>query len=116
MLSRRTRHWIDLVCHVVFLVPFVFLMAWLSWPFFLRSFLSGEGSQNAGGLTLWPAKSLVLAGFLLLCAQAVSEIIKRVAVIRGVIADDIPEHELPPEVEAELEMERPGTDGAPRRD
>ena len=116
MLSRRARHWIDLVCHVFFLVPFVSLMAYLSWPFFLRSFLSGEGSQNAGGLILWPAKSLVLAGFVLLCAQGLSEIVKRIAIIRGVIEDDIPDHELPPEVEAELEMEVPAPHGAPRRD
>ena len=115
-LSRRTRNWIDLFCHLFFLVPFVTLMAWMSWPFFLRSFTSSEVSQNAGGLTLWPAKFLVLAGFVLLCAQAVSEIIKRIAVLRGLMADETPEHELPPAVEAQLEMEPPADDETPRRD
>lgn len=109
-LSKRTRDVIDLVCHLLFLVPFVYLMAYLSWPFFLRSFQSGEGSQNAGGLIVWPAKSLVLAGFLLLAAQAISEIIKRVAVLRGLVEDDTPQHELPPVVEAGLEMEEPKRD------
>ncbi len=109
-LSKRARDWVDLVCHLVFLVPFVTLMAWMSWPFFLRSFLSGEGSQNAGGLTVWPAKLLVLAGFALLAAQAVSEIIKRIAVLRGLIDEQAPAHELPPEIEAELQMEEPRRD------
>ena len=85
-------------------------MAWLSWPFFVRSFVSGEGSQNAGGLILWPAKFLVLAGFVLLCAQAISEIVKRIAVIRGLIEEPAPRHEVPPEVEAELSMEEPRRD------
>lgn len=82
-------------------------MAWLSWPFFLRSFISGEGSQNAGGLILWPAKFLVLAGFALLCAQALSEIVKRVAVIRGLIEEPVPKHPVPPEVETEPPMDEP---------
>ena len=98
-LSKRTRDWIDLIGHVVFLLPFVGLMTYLSWPFFWLSFTSGEGSPNAGGLILWPAKLMVLAGFVLLTAQAFSEIIKRAMVIAGKIDDPTPEHELPPEIE-----------------
>ena len=64
-LRARTRAWIDLICHVLFLAPFVLLMTWLSWPFFMRSLASGESSSNAGGLILWPAKGLVLLGFIL---------------------------------------------------
>lgn len=105
--SRRVRDWVDLFCHVFFLAPFVGLMAWLSWPFFLRSFISGEGSQNAGGLILWPAKFLVLAGFALLCAQALSEIVKRIAVIRGLIEEPVLRHPVPPEVETEPPMDEP---------
>ncbi|MEF2074001.1 TRAP transporter small permease subunit [Consotaella aegiceratis] len=82
-LSRRTRNWIDLVCHILFLMPFAILMAYLSWPFFWRSFYSGERSMNAGGLLLWPAKGLILLGFIVLIAQGVSEIIKRAAVLSG---------------------------------
>ncbi len=94
-LSKRARDWIDLVCHVVFLSPFVAVMAYLSWPFFLNSFRSGEVSANAGGLIIWPAKFLVLAGFVLLAAQAISEIIKRALIIAERIPDDTPQHDLP---------------------
>ncbi|MAQ45159.1 MAG: hypothetical protein CL813_02325 [Confluentimicrobium sp.] len=82
-LRARTRAWIDLICHVLFLAPFVLLMTWLSWPFFMRSLASGESSSNAGGLILWPAKGLVLLGFIVLIVQTVSEIIKRVAHLTG---------------------------------
>ncbi len=98
-LKKRTRDWIDLFGHVFFLSPFVGLMAYLSWPFFLRSLQSGEHSANAGGLILWPAKALVLAGFVTLCAQALSEIIKRVLVLAGAIEEETPEHHLPPIIE-----------------
>ncbi len=104
--SKRTRDWIDLFGHVFFLAPFVFLMAYLSWPFFLRSFLSGEMSTNAGGLIMWPSKGLVFAGFAVLCAQAISEIIKRILVLRGVISDETPVHDLPPAIE---DLEDPET-------
>lgn len=86
--SKRTRDWLDLICHITFLLPFCLLMIWLCWPWFMRSFNSGEYSSSAGGLIIWPAKSLVLAGFILLLAQSISEIIKRYAVIRGLIEDD----------------------------
>ena len=82
-LSPRARVWIDLVCHILFLMPFAILMAWLAWPFFLSSFLSGEQSNNAGGLIRWPAKLWVLIGFVLLVAQGIAEIIKRVAMLSG---------------------------------
>lgn len=82
-LSQRARDWIDLICHICFLMPFVVLMSWLSWPFFLRSYVSGEQSMNAGGLILWPAKILVLLGFVLLVFQGLSEIVKKIAVLRG---------------------------------
>ena len=51
---------------------------------------SGEVSANAGGLIIWPAKALLLAGFVLLVLQGVSEIIKKIAVMRGDMADPTP--------------------------
>jgi TRAP-type mannitol/chloroaromatic compound transport system permease small subunit len=95
LLSARARDWIDLGGHIFLLVPFVFVMAYLSWPFFLTSFRSAEVSGNAGGLILWPAKLLLPAGFVLLAAQAVSEIIKRALIIAGRIPDETPKGELP---------------------
>lgn len=101
-LSKRTRDWIDLFGHVFFLLPFCGIMVWLGWPFMVNSIASGEISVNAGGLVLWPAKTMVFMGFALLTAQAISEIIKRVAVILGLIDDPTAKHELPPIIE-ELE-------------
>jgi TRAP-type mannitol/chloroaromatic compound transport system permease small subunit len=90
-LSKRGRDWIDIFGHLFFLLPFVAVMFYLSLPFFLRSYQSGEVSTNAGGLIIWPAKGLILLGFILLFFQWLSELIKRVAIMRGELAD---EHEL----------------------
>jgi TRAP-type mannitol/chloroaromatic compound transport system permease small subunit len=88
--SRVTQHWIDLFGHVVFLLPFVMLMAWLLWPYTVQAFRNGDISANAGGLIIWPARALIFVGFVLLCFQALSEIIKKVAVIMGLIEDPHP--------------------------
>lgn len=85
--SRRVQHWIDLFGHVFFLMPFICLMLWLLTPYVMLSARSGEVSTNAGGLIIWPAKALLLVGFWLLFAQGVSEIIKKVAIMRGLIKD-----------------------------
>ncbi|MCA3635536.1 MAG: TRAP transporter small permease subunit [Methylobacterium sp.] len=85
--AKRTRDWIDVFGHVFFLIPFCWIMIWHGWPFFLRSFQINEQSMNAGGLTVWPAKILVPLGFALLLLQAFSELIKRVAIIRGDLED-----------------------------
>jgi TRAP-type mannitol/chloroaromatic compound transport system permease small subunit len=104
-LSKRTRDWIDLFGHFLFLLPFCIMMTYLAWPFFWRSFSSGEMSSNAGGLIIWPAKLSILIGFVLLTAQAVSEIIKRIAVLRGIINEEPGhDHSMPPQVEAASEM------------
>ena len=91
-LPAMARHWIDVFGHVVILMPFCLLMTWLGTNFFLRSFASGEISSSAGGLTLWPAKLLIPAGFALLFVQACSELIKRIAVIKGLIPDPHASH------------------------
>lgn len=89
-LSRRVQHYIDLLGHVLFLMPFVLLMIWYLVPYTLLSFRTGEMSSSAGGLPLWPAKMLLLIGFFLLGLQGLSEIIKKVAVIRGDMEDPNP--------------------------
>jgi TRAP-type mannitol/chloroaromatic compound transport system permease small subunit len=85
--SRRTQHWIDLFGHVVFLMPFVLIMCWLLVSYALRAFHSGQISTNAGGLIIWPARALLAAGFILLAFQGLSEIIKKIAVMQGLIED-----------------------------
>lgn len=101
MMSKRKRDWIDLLGHLFFLFPFVTLMVWLCFPYFIQSYRSGEVSSNAGGLAIWPAKGLILVGFVLLWLQWLSELIKRIAIMRGLIPD---EHaEAPQGAEAEAE-------------
>jgi TRAP-type mannitol/chloroaromatic compound transport system permease small subunit len=86
-LSKRTRDWIDVGGHIFFLMPLCLVVMWLGWPFFLRSYALGEVSSSAGGLIVWPAKLLVPLGFTILFAQSISELIKRLAVIQGLIED-----------------------------
>ena len=90
MFSRRAQHRIDLFGHVFFLMPFVLLMIYYFVPYFLLSYRTGEVSTNAGGLILWPAKSLLLIGFSLLGLQGVSEIIKKLAIMNGYMDDPTP--------------------------
>jgi TRAP-type mannitol/chloroaromatic compound transport system permease small subunit len=84
-LSDRGRLWVDLFGFIVFLLPVTIIMLALSTPFFARSFASGEISMNAGGLILWPIKMVLPLGFLMLLLQTLSEIIKRIAALRGMI-------------------------------
>ena len=81
--TRRTQTWIDVFGTVFFLLPMVCLILYESLPWFLRAFESGEISSSAGGLILWPAKILVPAGFVLLLLQGLSELVKRIAFLRG---------------------------------
>ena len=90
MWSRRTQHWIDLIGHVFFLMPFVALMAWMMVPYTLAAIRSGQISTNAGGLLIWPARAIMAGGFILLVLQGISEIIKKIAVMRGLIDDPHP--------------------------
>jgi TRAP-type mannitol/chloroaromatic compound transport system permease small subunit len=82
-LGERTRNWIDVVGIVVVLVPFCAIAGSLGWSFFYQAWVSGEMSQNAGGLIRWPAYALIPLGFGLLLLQGVSELIKRVAFLTG---------------------------------
>lgn len=83
MLSDRGRLWVDTIGFTLVLIPASLFLASLSFPFFWQAFISDEVSQNAGGLILWPAKLLLPLGFGLLALQGISELIKRVAALRG---------------------------------
>ena len=78
---------IEVIGHSLFLIPMALVMLYTSWPFFLSSFLQNEQSTNAGGLPQWPAKFLVPLGFALLLIQGISELIKRLAIIKGDLAE-----------------------------
>lgn len=81
---RRIRNMVELIGHLLFLLPVAVLIVVLGWSFFLSSYTQNEQSLNAGGLPQWPAKLLIPVGFLLLVLQGISELIKRLAIIAGV--------------------------------
>jgi len=91
-LSRRAQNWIDVVGIVAFLWPMSLVIMWLAWPLFLDSYARNEVSTNAGGLTIWPARLMIPVGFALLLMQSVSELIKRIAFLRGRIPDPLEKH------------------------
>lgn len=86
-LSKRTNAWIDAIGIVIFTIPLSIIMIDLGWPLFARALQSGEMSQNAGGLIRWPVLMLVPLGFAILLVQAVSELIKRIAFLKGLRAE-----------------------------
>ncbi len=81
--SPRTKAWVDVFGTIVFLLPAALIILYMSWPFFWNSWIIGERSADAGGLLRWPIKLLVPVGFVLLTAQAVAELIKRLAYLGG---------------------------------
>ena len=86
-LPPRGRAWVDVIGIVAFLLPMAIGLTLLGWPQFVLSYQGQEMSSNAGGLIRWPAKLLIPVGFALLAMQGVSELIKRLAFLQGLIED-----------------------------
>ena len=86
-LSKRGQIWIDVIGFTFFLLPFCSAILWFSVPFFLKGFHSNEMSSNAGGLLRWPVYLMLPLGFGLLWLQGISELIKRIAFLMGLIED-----------------------------
>ena len=93
--TRRTQVWVDIFGTIFFLLPMSLVILKLSWPIFMNAWVSGEMSSNAGGLIRWPARALVPAGFFLLSLQGVSELIKRIAFLKGLIPDPVEKPQIP---------------------
>jgi len=85
--SKSTQVWIDIVGIVCFLFPFVFAVITLSVPLVVKAWNTGEMSSNAGGLIRWPVFALLPVGFALLGLQGISELIKRLAFLQGLVPD-----------------------------
>ena len=83
-MSDRTRAWMDILGGLLFLLPMALLILYFSWPMFVQSYVGHEISSDAGGLVRWPVKLLIPAGFALLALQGLSELIKRIAFLRGI--------------------------------
>ena len=86
-LSPRAQAWIDIVGSLLMLLPAALIIAWYSWPCLVNSYEIGEYSSDPGGLIRWPVRLLIPVGFALLALQGVSEVIKRVAFLKGLIPD-----------------------------
>jgi TRAP-type mannitol/chloroaromatic compound transport system permease small subunit len=85
--SGRVKAWIDILGTLLFLMPMAITIMWLSWPVFMDAWRSNEVSTNAGGLMVWPGRLMLPVGFFFLILQGFSELIKRVAFLRGMIPD-----------------------------
>ena len=106
-LSPRGQAVIDIIGTLVFLLPMVILVLWLSIPLVAESYKIQEMSANAGGLIRWPVKLLLPIGFTLLALQGVSELIKRFAFLAGLIEDpNSKDKKLSPEEELAAEIAR----------
>ena len=100
-LSPRGLAVIDIIGSLFFLLPMVVLVLYLSVPLVADSYHISEMSANAGGLIRWPVKILLPLGFTLLALQGISELIKRVAFLMGLISDPNAK-EVGPSAEEEL--------------
>jgi TRAP-type mannitol/chloroaromatic compound transport system permease small subunit len=99
-LSRRTNAIIDIVGMLFFTIPLALILIKLSWPLFTQAWASGETSQNAGGLIRWPVILMIPLGFAILLLQTLSELIKRVAFLRGLRAEPTSEEHAKSDEEA----------------
>jgi TRAP-type mannitol/chloroaromatic compound transport system permease small subunit len=101
MLPRQVRSAIDAIGHAFFLLPLCVVMILTAVPFFLVSYSQDEQSLNAGGLPQWPSKGLIMIAFIMLFVQGLSELIKRLAIMRDLIPDPHEGQKSSLEVEAE---------------
>ncbi len=100
--SKRTQVWIDIFGFLFFLLPMAGLILYFAAPYAMESMRNQEVSSNAGGLIVWPAKLLIPVGFLLLTLQGVSELIKRIGYLKGLVpASAFEKHAATPEEEIE---------------
>ena len=82
-LPKKAQVWIDIIGFAFFLTPLCLLVLWLGVPMLIDKYASGEVSPNTGGLIRWPVWLALPVGFGLLLLQGWSELIKRIAFLRG---------------------------------
>ncbi len=85
--TRRTQVKMELFGFAFMLTPMCLAIMYFAWPFFMNGYTSGEMSNNSGGLIRWPVYLLMPVGFALLLLQGISEFIKRVAFLKGMVDD-----------------------------
>lgn len=107
-LPQKARMWIDIFGITFFLLPVAMMTAWMTFPMLVRTFVSGQTSGNTGGLLVWPAWAIAVTGFVLLILQALSELVKRVAVLRGIPVELPGERDEVADLLAAMQQQREG--------
>ena len=95
---RRRKLWIDVIGHTISLVPFTLMGIWVSVPAVRTSWRLRERSPNAGGLPVYPIKTMILVALVLLFLQTIAELIRLISALMGV-------EELPEESETPIRVE-----------
>ncbi|HRL99797.1 MAG TPA: TRAP transporter small permease subunit [Acidovorax sp.] len=113
-LSKRTQVWIDIIGFALFLTPLCIMVLYMGIPMLISKYQSGEISGNPGGLIRWPVWAALPVGFGLLMLQGWSELIKRIAFLRGLgpdpmgrLTDKTAEEELAEALRREAESTAP---------
>ena len=84
-LPPRVQAWIDILGGIFMLLPATIIIGWYSWPSLVNSWDIQEYSSDPGGLIRWPVRLLIPAAFALLALQGISEIVKRVGFLKGLV-------------------------------
>jgi TRAP-type mannitol/chloroaromatic compound transport system permease small subunit len=79
--------WIHILGGIFMLLPATIIIAWYSWPSLVNSYGIQEYSSDPGGLIRWPVRALIPLAFWLLALQGVSEIIKRIGFLKGLVPE-----------------------------
>jgi len=82
--SPKTKAVVNLISMLFLVIPFSLMVIYTSSNFVYLSFLQDEISSDPGGLKYrYIIKGFIAFGFILLCLQAVSEVVKNIKVLRG---------------------------------
>ena len=82
--SARRRAWIDLFGTVVFLLPWLIVVTWMSWPFVERSWALFERPAQPNGLPgVFALKTVLLVFTALLAVQGTALAARSLLVLRG---------------------------------
>lgn len=87
-LSPKGKAWIDLLGGLFLLLPMCALVVYFSYPAVLNSWQVLEMSSDPSGLPRYPLKTMIVVAFICLGLQAVSQIVKQIAILTDV--DSLP--------------------------
>lgn len=86
---RKVAAWIDLLGTLFLLIPFCLFVLWACWDAVLDSWRVLEVSNDPDGLPRYPIRTVPLIAFVLMLLQALAEVVKRVAFLRGLGGEEL---------------------------